>query len=100
MLRISGCKGLSNTSGREFEHFENSKYFEGNAGGTRWASSQLCRRRGTRRDETLVPLFKRFMQSGKKADPVFEELLAIAGTADQDMRLMTNLLRTVKEWQN
>ena len=48
-----------------------------------------------------IPLYKCFLQSRTKSDPVFEEVLAIAATTDQEtLNLMAGLLRTVKEWRS
>jgi transcriptional regulator with XRE-family HTH domain len=48
-----------------------------------------------------IPLYKLFIEPGGKADPLFDELLAIAGAADEEtLALMIGLLRTVKEWQS
>jgi len=51
--------------------------------------------------ESKVPLYKLFLQHRTKPDPVFDELLAIAATVDEEiLNLMTGLLRTVKEWKS
>jgi transcriptional regulator with XRE-family HTH domain len=48
-----------------------------------------------------IPLYKLFAQPRTKPDPIFDELLAIAATADEEtLNLMTGLLRTVKEWKS
>jgi transcriptional regulator with XRE-family HTH domain len=47
-----------------------------------------------------IPLYRLFLHPETKPDPVFDELLAIAGTADHaTLTLMTDLLQAVKMWQ-
>jgi transcriptional regulator with XRE-family HTH domain len=48
-----------------------------------------------------VPLHRLFLQPRTKPDPIFDELLAIVSTADEEtLNLMASLLRTVKEWKS
>jgi len=48
-----------------------------------------------------VPVYRLFLQPRTRPDPVFDELLALAATADEEtLNLMAGLLRTVKEWKS
>jgi transcriptional regulator with XRE-family HTH domain len=48
-----------------------------------------------------IPLYKLFLQSRTKSDPVFDEVPAIVATADAEtLNLMAGLLRSVKKWKS